>query len=561
MSRQQAVAKTPGAKSAKAPAEPDRNERQPGVYLVLAALLALMFFLGCFPMADFDVWWHLRTGQLILDQGAVPRVDVFTYTNAGRAWVDVYWLFQIVIAGMYRLGGASALVSLKAVAGTAVVALALLARGPNGRAWPAVVVWLPAGLVLTGRLCERPELFSLLFVAAFLAVLGQAARRPNLLWILPPVQMLWVNSHGFFVLGPLALAAYGADWLYDKWRPLPGIVAPQVGRPPLRTLVLAGASTLLVCLINPYGLGAIALPLQQFHKLGKAGIYRTAIGELKSIGDFINLAGMANPYLLSFFLVFLLGLVGFVWLLRRGRLSLFRLLLFAAASYLGWQATRNSALFALVVAVVTTWNFDDALAWSTAAAPAKSRRSRRASAGTPQRRFHLVLLAAMVGLALATASGGLYAWAGEGRTIGFGERPGWYAHEACAFLARPDMPTRIAAFNLGQAAVCIAGNGPAHKEFMDPRLEVNAQETFERYVAGIGKLWRGESDWEVPLGIDYGRPDEIPALLIERGVLSRAIAVLAGDPRWICVHADAVATVFVEASFAKARKLPEVSPQ
>lgn len=539
----------------------DRTERQPGVYLVLGALLALMFFLGCFPMADFDVWWHLRTGQLILQQGAVPRVDVFTYTNAGRPWIDVYWLFQIAIAGLYRLGGASALVLLKALAGTGVVALALLARRPDGKAWPAVVVWLPAAVVLSGRLCERPELFSLLFVAAFLAVLGRAAKRPNLLWLLPAIQLLWVNSHGFFVLGPLALAAYGSQWLYERWRPPSDSTALAVAPVPLRTLLLVGAATLLACLCNPYGLGVIALPLQQFHKLGNAGIYRTGIGELKSIGDFISLAGVANPYLLSFFIVLLLGLVSFVWLMRRGRPNLFRLLLFAAATYLGWQATRNSALFAVIVAVVTTWNLDDALERAAVVAPVKSRRSRRSSPANPPRRFHPALLGGIAALALATASGGLYAWAGEGRTIGFGERPNWYAHQACAFLDRPDMPTRIAAFNLGQAAVCIAGTGPAHKEFMDPRLEVNAQETFERYVAGIGKLWRGESGWEVPFGIDYDRPDEIPALLIERGVLSRAIAVLAGNPHWICVHADPVAAVFVEASFAKARKLVEVSPR
>ncbi|HVV48955.1 MAG TPA: hypothetical protein VHO06_04795 [Polyangia bacterium] len=48
------------------------------------SLPALAFLLGCTPLADFDVWWHLRAGQLILERGAVPRLDLFTYTDATR---------------------------------------------------------------------------------------------------------------------------------------------------------------------------------------------------------------------------------------------------------------------------------------------------------------------------------------------------------------------------------------------------------------------------------------------------------------------------------------------
>ena len=163
-------------------------------------------------------------------------------------------------------------------------------------------------------------------------------------------------------------------------------------------------------------------------------------------------------------------------------------------------------------------------------------------------------------LGLATASGALYAWAGEGRSMGFGERKNWYAHGACAFLARSDLPPRIAAFNLGQAAVCIAHAAPAHRQFMDPRLEVNSQETFERYLAGLHKLWRNEAGWEAPLGIDYARPEEIPALLIERGVLGRAAENLSRDPRWRLVFVDSVAVVFVATAFAETHGLAKARP-
>jgi hypothetical protein len=529
--------------------------------LVIAALLGVAFVLGCFPMADFDVWWHLRAGQMVLQSGHLPRVDDWTYTNAGKPWIDLYWLFQVAIAALYSLGGSSALVLLKASAGTAIVALALSSRRSDAPAWPAALVWIPALVSLSGRLCERPELFSLLFCAGYLAILSHAETRPRRLWLLPFLQVLWVNCHGFFVLGPLMLAAYWVDLLYRRRRSdqKPAAAAYRT------TLVLASGATLLGCLASPYGPRAVALSLEQFHKLGGAGIYRTNIGELRTQGDFIAINGIWNPYLLSVLVVFALGLLSFVLQARRRGFQPFRVLLFLGAGYLGWQATRNSSLFALVAATVTCWNLDDGLRSSAAVAPqmASRRRGRSERGGrsrTPARGASTWALGAIAALALATLSGGLYAWAGEGRTVGLGERKQWYAHEACRFLARPDLPERIVAFNLGQAAVCIAHAAPAHKLFMDPRLEVNSPETFERYLSGLRLLWRGDVAWEAALGIDYQRPAELPALLIERGVLARAAYVLARDPRWRCVHADSVATVFVPSTWAESHGLDAVNP-
>ena len=62
-----------------------------------------------------------------------------------------------------------------------------------------------------------------------------------------------------------------------------------------------------------------------------------------------------------------------------------------------------------------------------------------------------------------------------------------------------------------------------------------------------------------PWGFDYGRPDELPAILIERGPLGRAAEILSHDPRWRCVFADQLATVFVATRFAEQHHLPPVS--
>lgn len=521
---------------------------------LLVALLVVTFLLGCFPMSDFDVWWHLRTGQLILQTWHIPRVDNLTYTNAGRPWIDLYWLFQILIALLYKVGGVHALVLLKAIGGTVVVMLALRSRRAGAPLWLAAAVWLPALVAFSGRLCERPELASLVFVAACLGVLAHAEARPKVLWLLPGLQAVWVNCHGFFVLGPLFLAAYWIDLVYARLR------QPRRTSVPLGTLGLASLATLLACLVSPYGWRAATLPIEQFHKLGDSGLYRTYIGELKSLGDFMAIDGFTNPYLLSILALFVLGLVSFAVQLRRHPARPFRMLLFVAACYLGWQATRNSALFALIAATVTCWNFDDVfLAAKVVDTPAPRRKpSRGPKVRKRSRDWNAVLLGSTVLFGLFVVSGRLYAWAGEGRTVGLGERAQWYAHGACEILARPDAPQRLIAFNLGQAGVCIAHASPTHKLFMDPRLEVNSRATFERYLTGFRRLWQGQSNWEAPLDIDYARPAELPGLLIERGVFARAADMLARDPRWRCVFADQVAVAFVPTVIAEASGMPAV---
>ncbi|HTU42895.1 MAG TPA: hypothetical protein VMF10_14400, partial [Candidatus Aquilonibacter sp.] len=48
-----------------------------------------VLFLGLFAMAardatDPDLWWHLATGRFIVQHGAVPHADPFSYTSAGK---------------------------------------------------------------------------------------------------------------------------------------------------------------------------------------------------------------------------------------------------------------------------------------------------------------------------------------------------------------------------------------------------------------------------------------------------------------------------------------------
>jgi hypothetical protein len=283
-------------------------------------MAAVAFLLGCYEMGDSDVWWHLRGGQWILEQGHVPSVDPFTFGSEGKAWVDIHWSYEVVLALAYQAGGVPALVLLAASVGATAILVCLFARG---RVWPVPVVvlcWIPALVLLAFRLDPRPEVFSLLFLACFLAVLWRVETRPAFAWLLPLVQVLWVNTQGLFILGPilaaLFLVARGTPLLWKRFHGLP-ILLPEESRWWLH-VAGAGVCVAIACLVNPYFLAAACFPFDLFPKVADSGnIYKQYIDELMSPRDFVNNASVGvagkNWFFLSFYFLLLALPVSFLF--------------------------------------------------------------------------------------------------------------------------------------------------------------------------------------------------------------------------------------------------------
>lgn len=215
---------------------------------LLLVFLATTFLLGVFPLKDTDFWWHLRTGDWIRANGTVPRTDLYLFTREGIPWIDLHWIFQVGISWIFEQGGVPWLNLAKCGITCAAVFLLVTSKRREWPLWVMLLAWIPALLVLGGRMYVRPETLSLLYLSIYLAVLSRWDRWPWLAWLLPIVQIVWVNSHGLFVLGPIILcfalvgeAIAPANPAADRlrwWR----IVLPAS--------VAVGAA----CLLNPYGI-------------------------------------------------------------------------------------------------------------------------------------------------------------------------------------------------------------------------------------------------------------------------------------------------------------------
>ena len=72
------------------------------IYVMLAVLL-LAFVVAAVRINNSSVWTHLKTGELMAAQMAPLTSDPFSYTEPGRRWVNIPWLFQWGHAALFKL--------------------------------------------------------------------------------------------------------------------------------------------------------------------------------------------------------------------------------------------------------------------------------------------------------------------------------------------------------------------------------------------------------------------------------------------------------------------------
>src|SRR5215467_15425176 len=68
-----------------------------------AALIVLTVLTVRDRFNDPDLWWHLKTGEIIWNTHSIPQTDVFSFTTNQHAWTAHEWLSQVAIYAAWRL--------------------------------------------------------------------------------------------------------------------------------------------------------------------------------------------------------------------------------------------------------------------------------------------------------------------------------------------------------------------------------------------------------------------------------------------------------------------------
>lgn len=297
--------------------------------------------------SDNDVWWHVKTGKVIAEQG-LPEYDVFSYTAADHEWHNHEWLTQLAFWYAWKAGDAAgfggfrAVIAFKAfIVWLTVMAALLLAHALARNWWAALLVAVLVVAIGRRMFYVRPPIVTNLLMLGEIFLLVAVAEgwlRRRWALLLVPMIALWTNLHGGWMAGGVIFAAWGVDQLAallrSKLPRLPLAFPKQV----LAFPMLAGMGILLVLatLVNPYIYKLYLLPGRV---LGDRNLV-TSIGELASPNFY---------YVIDFEFFAIHGMIVMALMLRNFRPRLWEVLIYLFFLHQAIQHVRHLSLFSIAM--------------------------------------------------------------------------------------------------------------------------------------------------------------------------------------------------------------------
>ena len=204
------------------------------VILVLGVVLLISLFTT--ESSDSDTWWHLKTGQYIVQQHKLPVPDPFSWTTylgkpayPGEETTRYFnltheWLSQVLLYSAFALDGFRGLILMRAFWLTAFCAIVGLIVYRRTRSfYPALAAALATLFILRNFVADRPQYITYVFLALTILILEVRKR----LWLLPPLFLVWANCHAGFIMGWVVMGAYCGESLFLRLR---GKVQPDERR-------------------------------------------------------------------------------------------------------------------------------------------------------------------------------------------------------------------------------------------------------------------------------------------------------------------------------------------
>ena len=183
---------------------------------LLAALGTLWMSVG--PLAETDVFWHIKVGEVLTSHLRFPWPDPWSYTLPDAHWQSTSWLSEVLFYGVYQAGGAVGISALRLVLVAGLCLLLARQLIPRHTPWVGTAVFSVVSLSMSVFDQERPQLISLLFLVWLASVCRTTIRerRPPHPALVGVVAWAWANFHGYWTLVPLALAGTAACLLADR---------------------------------------------------------------------------------------------------------------------------------------------------------------------------------------------------------------------------------------------------------------------------------------------------------------------------------------------------------
>ena len=449
---------------------------------------------------DNDVWWHIRTGELIVAHRAIPSADPFSFTCHGRPWFAHEWLSEVAIYEVFAHLGFIGLMLMEAALVSALFGVIyVLVRGRLDHQPSTLAITALCGLAGWQLWSPRPQSFTYLLLG-LLVLLLQRRSQGWYVWLAVPMFLVWSNLHGAWLFGFAVMTVF----LVEE-----GIRAYRQGhRRIARRDAAIWLCSIFAAMIGPSPLKRLTYPIQYF----TGGIPTAQVTEFQS-------PNFRDPSALPFeMLVIVLVLLLF---LGRRPLPLSQWILLGLTFHLSLSSVRHIPLFAIIAAPVAAMQVQAVIERRIPA----TRRDIRES-----RAFNLILLMLIPALLVARIPKANDEYHCVAR--------GLFPDQACRYLAEHPRIGRgrlLNTYNWG--GYLIFRLYPKYLVSIDGRADIHRAHMMRDY-ADLEKL---SPNWRSTL--TKLNPDVIlwPA--------NKPLAViLRRDPRWRLIYQDETAVIFVHGS-------------
>jgi hypothetical protein len=520
--------------------------------LIFVALLGVLVFttLSVRLLGDAGIGWHIRTGQQILAEHAIPRVDTFSSTLQGNPWFAWEWLYDVCVGELETSLGLNGVVWFTAIVIATTFAWTfqiLMRRGVNLCAALGLVLLATGASMI--HFLARPHVVSWLFTLAWFWILdssehesvtgpGSSVRR---FYLLPLLMLVWVNVHGGFLVGFALLGIFwiAALWVWFRAKPdrIEEIREKIAAGKRARDLLSGGLLSLAASFINPCGWKLHA----HIYSYLSNRFLMNHIEEFQSP----NFHGIAQK---CFAILILIALATIAT--HRRELSISHLLTVLFAVYTGLYASRSipvsSILLILIIGPLLCGRggaSESALSERSASkglADFARRGNVEPRAGFLSRMAHLdstlhghlwPILALLVTLTIA-ANGGRV---GSQALMDAHFDPRRMPVAAVNYIEQPDVKGPILSAD-SWGGYLIYRLYPKERVVLDDRHDFYGEQFFKSYL----KFIHGEPEWESFLA---GR--EIGCILLPRA--APITTILRESKHWKAVYSDEIATLFAPA--------------
>lgn len=493
-------------------------------------------------LVDPDLWGHVRYGQELLEDKALPTTATHTFTAEGYRWINHENIAEIVFAvGFEKLGVTGMLVAKCLLGMSIILMMVAVARRQQVRLLTAWVFFMLVATNLKAFFPMRPQLLSFFCCAIMLLFLEKAffnwrnsdSKEPiaadgsrrfcqvNWAWLIAilPLMILWVNAHGGFVAGICILGAMLGGRIIEAV-----VVDRHRSKSVVFGLAAVGIAALATTVANPYGIGLVQWLAESL------GTPRPEITEWHS----------PKPHHVVFWPFVILAVVNVAsWAFTDRRRDWTKL---AILLLVGWQASehlRHIAFFALLSGFWTLPHLQAAL----------SRARSKAAEGLPVTQIGPVMKWGGVGAMSVAMILQANFIATSLTTLPVSRN--MYPIDAFDYMATHDLSGRmVVSFNWAQFALAafpdstVSFDGRFRTCYPQEVVDMNFD-----FLLGDHEGWRSRSPSSGPIDgsrvLRYGDPELV---IVDRNY-KHAVKVMKAElekdePEWAVLYQDAVAQIW-----------------